>query len=99
MDCTFCSKRLRVTPFGTAWTLNVKDDTDHDGMPDEWSQAKTTYTQPTPIPSLGSTVSGTYTGIGATHYTIEVDGRDTRPVPILFAGVLVAFRLLKILPL
>ena len=62
---------------GTSWLLTVKDDTDHDGMPDEWESQKTTYTQPNPDTQPGLTVSGTYTGIGATHYTIEVDGRDT----------------------
>ena len=53
-------------------------DTDHDGMPDEWEEASTSYTQPDPETQPGLTVSTGdkgYTGFGATHFTIEIDGR------------------------
>ena len=40
-------------------------------MPDEWESKKPLTPNQTPS---GLTVSGTYTGIGATHYTVEIDG-------------------------
>ena len=50
-------------------------------MPDEWEASMTTFTQPEPQTSHtqsnpGLSVSGSYTGIGATHYVVEIDGLD-----------------------
>ena len=82
---------------GTAWTLNVKDDTDHDGMPDEWESQKTTYTQPNPDTQPDSQslapILALVQLITLLRSTVEI----LLLVHTLFAGVLVAFRLLKIL--
>ena len=80
---------------GTSWLLTVKDDTDHDGMPDEWESQKPLTPNQTPIPSLDSQslapILALVQLITLLRSTVEI----LRPVPILFAGVLVAFRLFE----
>ena len=87
---------------GTSWLLTVKDDTDHDGMPDEWESSMTTFTQPEPQTShtqSGLSVSGSYTGLAQLTMLLKLTGWMLPPAITLFVGALAAFKRLKTLPL
>ena len=74
---------------GTTWALVAKDDTDHDGISDEWEEKYTTNANasspiisdisnadsPQPLTdNFPFTISGKYEGVGVTHFEVESDG-------------------------